>query len=262
VKPVVYVVDVDTARVRNVGWAAQGASEAAAVEAAAALVRRRLAAMQRSAVVTVADGAPRLELSMPQVQPRDRELFTSWIAGLGLCELLLVADESDAAAGIDIEREQRRFAAWRTGYPGEPLARFHALDEEDGGPHPRIEWVETRFGTDAGDPLPLLLPERPEDCIGAGDFERAGPTHDSYGYPGIGVDLAGAREADFARVTSASTGRRLAILIEGRVRSAPTLNSVLGKTFLIEGRFTPEDVGHLTKTITGRAGPLRLVEAR
>lgn len=55
-----------------------------------------------------------------------------------------------------------------------------------------------------------------------------------------------------ARVTAANVGNRLAILVNGRVVTAPILNSQIpGGEAIIEGDFTQESAERLVKTIAG-----------
>ena len=61
---VAYVLEVDAARVRAVAWTAADANDAQAVEAAAAVVRRRLDAMERAVVVTTDPEARRIEVAI------------------------------------------------------------------------------------------------------------------------------------------------------------------------------------------------------
>lgn len=260
---VAYVLEVDAARVRAVAWTAADANDAQAVEAAAAVVRRRLDAMERAVVVTTDPEARRIEVAMPQVQPRDRELFEEMLEGLGLCEFLVVADVTGVPGlALEVALEQGKLEAWRETNSPAPLAAFNALAAADGGPDARLAWVETLFGTELGKPLPLLLPASPEDHVGALSFERVFATVDAFGYPALGFELTASRAQDFERFTEAHVDQRLAIVVEGRVRSAPLLHTKLVNGGIIEGRFNAEDVERLVSGLRKPVGPLRVVEVR
>jgi len=252
-----YEVEVDPVRVRAVGWVASDASDAQAVEAAVSVVRRRLEAMGRAVVFSAPEGR-RFELQMPQVQPADRELVRQLIEGVGLCEFLTVADATNVQGlGIDLAAEQAKLDAWRKSNPAKPLNAVH-----DSTVPARLLWVETKFAETKGAPLPLLLPDRLEDTFGAGSLSRTFLSQDSYGYPAIGFELPEARSADFERFTTERVEQRLAIVLDGQIRSAPTLNSKLKSSGIIEGRFKEDEVKRISDGLAQHAGPLKVLEIK
>lgn len=263
VASVTYELEVDVARARAVGWVAADASDAEAVEGALRVVKRRLDAMERQVELHGDPEHAKLELRMPQLQSRERELFAEMFESLGLCEFLFVADDDKNVAGLDLHLDQElaKLERWRKANPSTPLGVFNALDPA-AGPHRRLLWLESRFVDTLGPPMPLLLPDRPEDHLGAASIARAYPAGDSYGYPAVGIELTDGRADDFERFTGTHTWQRMAIVLEGQVRSAPTLCSALLKTAIIEGRFKDEDVKHLVTELRKRHGPLRVLDIR
>jgi preprotein translocase subunit SecD len=264
VQRVVYVLEVDPALARKAGWAREEASEARIVQIAAGIVQRRVGAMERSFQIQVKPEDLRIELSMPQIQPRDRELFEQVLASLGQCEFLWVVDDELARqTGIDLELERKRLEAWRAANPGTPLEVFHELDSMHAGPHRRVLWVEAQFANEngasvQGPPLALLLPDKPEDHFGSGCFARIEPAQDMYGHPALAFELVDSRKEDFARITGANLERRLGIVLEGNLRSAPTLHSALHGKGILEGRFRAEECERLASALSKRYGPLRV----
>jgi preprotein translocase subunit SecD len=261
VAAVTYVVEVDPARVRAAGWCAQAASDGEALDAVVALVRRRLTAMEREVVLTTQPESRRFELRMPQVQPRDRELFADLLESLGRCEFLFEASKDDANLGFVVEFELAKLLGWRKENPDAPLAEFHQVAAPT-GPHARLEWIDTRWGDELGPPMPLVLPARPEDHVGAAALERAYATTDALEFPAIGFELRAARSADFERVTEEHVGRRLGIVLDGVVRAAPTLNSKLSTHGMIEGRFQQAEVDGVAAMLHAKQGPLLVLEIR
>lgn len=82
-------------------------------------------------------------------------------------------------------------------------------------------------------------------------------------YIGISLHPAGAR--DFEQITGDNVGRRLAIILDGNVYSAPVINTrISGGEAVIEGRFTMEEARDLA--IVLRAGslpaPVQILEER
>ena len=259
VRSVTYVLEVDVARAAALGWVAKDASDAQAVESTASLVRRRFEAMERAPRIQTEPATSRIELTMPQIQPRERELFGEMLQSVGVCEFLFFAEgEKDA---IDLAREQEKLDTWRQANPSQPLALFHTLAAPE-GPHRRLLWSETLYGGTAGRPEALLLPDRPEACFGAAGFARVYANLDDYGYAALGFETSDARSSDLEVLTASNQRRRLGIVIEDRVRSAPTLSVKLIGGGVIEGRFTVEETTHLVASIRKPAGPLKLLEIR
>lgn len=73
----------------------------------------------------------------------------------------------------------------------------------------------------------------------------------------IAFDSGGA--ATFARVTSANVGRRFAMVLDGKILSAPTINDrILGGQAEITGRFTPDTANQLAIALRSGALPIKL----
>jgi hypothetical protein len=181
-----------------------------------------------------------------------------------LCELLIVADES-SLAGLDLELdlalERQKLERWRAANPELPLAAFLCLDPEQ-GPHPRLTWVHSRFGDTLGPEMPMLLPARLEDHVGAGTFARFVPEEDDFGYPSLWCEVLPARRSELARFTDAHAGQRVAVVIGDEIRSAPTLSQTWVGGGSIVGRFRDEELVRRADSFRRREGPLRLVETR
>ena len=258
VRQLVLEVQVDPERARAVGWRA--ADDAGVVALASKVVKRRLVAMGREVAVELVPGEERFRLSLPSVDPRDPERLRGLVHGLGLCEFLFVAE-------VENRRERENLEAWRKSHPTAPLEELNLLAPEEGGPPEGLAWFETLHGQvdgqqELGEPQLLRLPRAFEDHVGAADLARTYLSSDQYGYPAIGFELAPGRVDDFVRLTETHLNRRMAIVIAGRVRSAPTLNSKLGAGGLIEGRFGKDEIERLTRDIAAGTGPLRVVEPR
>jgi preprotein translocase subunit SecD len=254
-----YQLEVQLERARALGWAEKGESDGAVVEAAAHIVRRRLEAMQRSFELELDIPRRRIQVSMPQVVARERQLFAELFTSIGVCELLFPPDPENGL-GLDLERERAKLATWRAGNPDRPLEAFHSLAPAEGGPHPRLMYVEIL------DETPrtgfLLLPDRIEDCIGAGAIARVSPVTDAFGYLALAFELKESRQEDLARVTAGHLGQHLGILIVGKLRSAPRIDAKLTTGGEIQGRFTAAEIRDFEKALEKPAGPLTVVESR
>jgi preprotein translocase subunit SecD len=211
-------------------------------EAFQRLVHWRLGVANLEAVVERGEGCVFVRLGTDD--PAERGAAEALLASLGRCEFFLVAEEGDVAG---LEAERARFEAWRQANPDRPWLEYNS----DGARGPtRVAWFPTRFGdqkgqSEVGPPMPVLLPGSAAGAFGSGDFERVYATQDQYGYPAIGFELTDARSPDFAAFTERIVNRRLAIVLAGEVRSAPSINSRLTGGGMIEGRFKDEDVREL-----------------
>jgi hypothetical protein len=214
-------------------------------------------------------GSHRIELTMPQIQPRDRELFRDMLASLGQCELLFLLDEHNAiGVGIDLAAEKKRLETWRESNPGAPVELFNLLESSQQGPHRRLVWMTTNLwgpgdpGDKVGAPRPLLLPDRPEDHIGSGSIEGTCLTQDSYGQGGNACVVRGTRTDDFARLTEAHVGWRLGIVLENRLRCLLAVSSKLSGVFPLDAGLNRAEIDLVTAGIKEQAGPIHVVEMR
>ncbi|MDD5019017.1 MAG: protein translocase subunit SecD [Candidatus Omnitrophica bacterium] len=82
----------------------------------------------------------------------------------------------------------------------------------------------------------------------------------SFGQPIVGMNLKGDGVKKFAELTKNNVGRRLAIVLDGRIYSAPRINEPIptGEA-VISGRFTPDEAKDLAIVLRSGALPAPLV---
>ncbi len=82
--------------------------------------------------------------------------------------------------------------------------------------------------------------------------------------PGISLDFSRVGRAIFSRVTGENVGRRLAIVLDGKVHSAPTISEKIRGAASITGILELEDARALAITIEAGAlpAPLKIIEER
>ncbi|MBI4178290.1 protein translocase subunit SecD [bacterium] len=126
--------------------------------------------------------------------------------------------------------------------------------------------------TDIRDPVthertetrPVLVESRV--LMTAENLERAYPTFDQItGMPNIAFNFNDAGATQFGEITSRNVNRRLAIILDGVVQSAPVIRSaILGGHGVIEGRFTMEEAKDLAVVLNAGALPaeIRIIEER
>ncbi len=83
----------------------------------------------------------------------------------------------------------------------------------------------------------------------------AGQGQDQIGRPAISftMDASGARL--LGSLTSANVGRKMAILLDDQVYTAPNINSAISRSGIIEGEFTPDELNYVIRVMT--AGSLK-----
>ena len=87
------------------------------------------------------------------------------------------------------------------------------------------------------------------------DLRSASPSQGQLGQPVVQFMLGAEGAKIFAEATGANVGRALAIVLDGKVVSAPTINSRISDSGIIEGNFTQQEVLDLVTTLRSGALP-------
>ena len=107
------------------------------------------------------------------------------------------------------------------------------------------------------DKTKLLIEEKPS--MAGSDLAESFVGFDSYGAPEVRLRFTGAGANKFADLTSNNTGKRLAIILDGKVMSAPVVNEpILSGEAQITGNFSMEDARLLTSVLNSGALPVPL----
>jgi preprotein translocase subunit SecD len=120
---------------------------------------------------------------------------------------------------------------------------------------PGMEIVEG-FGEQAGERIHYLV--RREAVITGRDLKNARAGIDQFNAPNIQFTLNAQGSQKFARATGENVGRHLAILLDGRVESAPEIQSRISTDGQISGRFTQEEADELARVLRAGALPASL----
>ncbi len=86
------------------------------------------------------------------------------------------------------------------------------------------------------------------------DLRNARRSTDEWGNPAVSFSLNAEGARRFYRVTSENIGRALAIVLDGKVQSAPTIEARISDSGIIHGRFTVQEADDLALVL--RAGAL------
>jgi preprotein translocase subunit SecD len=111
-------------------------------------------------------------------------------------------------------------------------------------------------GREAGQPEFYLV--RKEAVITGRDLKNARAGVGQNNEPDVQFTLNPAGAEKFKRETGRSVGRRLAIILDGSVASAPTIQSEIGAEGQITGRFTTQEADELAKILRAGALPATL----
>ena len=112
-----------------------------------------------------------------------------------------------------------------------------------------------------------LLPDQTGDewfllekvpVITGADLKTAYTTTDEFGMPAVGFELTGKGAEAFAKATEQNIGRRLAIVLDKRVISAPVIRSRISDRGQISGNFTPEEARELAVVLRAGALPTKV----
>jgi preprotein translocase subunit SecD len=90
------------------------------------------------------------------------------------------------------------------------------------------------------------------------DLRTARPTLDEYNKPAVSFSLKQDGAVKFGNATNANIGRRLAIILDKRVHSAPVIEGRITDEGRISGSFTQEEAGDLSLTLRSGALPASL----
>ena len=142
---------------------------------------------------------------------------------------------------------------WKLVERGPAPTREALLAFSGGTPPPQTEVVTDTPDSNPGDPAYYLV--RSVADITGRDLRTARPILDEYSRPAVSFSLTRDGAATFARVTADNVGRHLAIILDGRVQSAPQIEMRIdGGEGSIRGSFTQQEVADLSLVL--RAGAL------
>ncbi len=90
------------------------------------------------------------------------------------------------------------------------------------------------------------------------DLRNARPTLDEYNQPAVSFTLSADGARKFGTLTEQNINRPLAIILDGRVQSAPTIQSRISNEGRITGSFTQQEVADLALVLRSGALPARM----
>jgi preprotein translocase subunit SecD len=121
---------------------------------------------------------------------------------------------------------------------------------------PGMEIVPGVRGSAEGELLHYLL--RREAVVTGRDLKNARVTVDEFNAPAIGFTMNPQGADKLRRATGENIGRQLAIVLDGRVESAPEIRGRISDSGQITGRFSAEEADELSRVLRAGALPATL----
>ncbi|HEY3203459.1 MAG TPA: protein translocase subunit SecD [Thermoanaerobaculia bacterium] len=199
--------------------------EDSAVSQAVETIRNRVDEFGVSEPLIAREGADRILVQLPGID--DPKRVKDLIKNTAFLELSLVE------AGPSTE------AALLANYPGGKLPDNLKLVEAkaEGGSRERSFYIV-----------------RKQAVITGRDLKNARPTQGQFGSHSVSFFLNAGGAQKFGAATGANIGKRLAIILDNRVQSAPSIKDRITDQGVIEGVFSPEEANDLALVL--RAGAL------
>jgi len=137
-----------------------------------------------------------------------------------------------------------------------PTATPDALPGVTNGQPPEgMEIAEhTRIEENGSSKTEYLLLQK-QSIISGDELQAATRTADQYGRPAVDFTLKSAAGERFGSFTEANIGKNLAIVLDKKVQSFPTINSRITTNGIIEGQFTIEEATDLSVMLQSGALP-------
>lgn len=206
-------------------------------------------------------GTEAIEIQLPGV--KDPMSVKKAIGTTGRVEYRLVDDEYTRLAGLWMKNNIQTL---KEGKIPEDLEQQYAILGEAAKAIGLPARSELLFFYERDENTKKIMPAYPialekEVALAGNDISKAWVGHDEYGRLSVHFTTTPDGASKFATVTSAKNhGRKLAIIIDEKVRSAPQVNvQITTGQALIQGDFTLEEVNTLARIIKEGALPVNLV---
>lgn len=207
-------------------------------------------------------GQNRIEVIVPGADSEDVQRIKSLITRLGSLEFAIVANRRDRDHADEVARalenpekkdirdkEGRVVASWREVKGGD---KYEGVDQIVARP------VTREDGTQGEEVLILIEPN--EDRRVTGKYlVRASQTTDQNGAPAVRFVFNAKGGSLFGQLTSKNRPskdgfeRHLAVLLDGKVQSAPSIRDTISTEGIITGRFTQKEVNELLNVLNAGA---------
>jgi preprotein translocase subunit SecD len=138
-----------------------------------------------------------------------------------------------------------------------PSTEAALKSEYQGTIPPNLKLVEGK--AESGSRERTFYVVRRQAVITGRDLKNARPTQQQFGSHSVTFFLTASGSQKFGEATGANIGRRLAIVLDNKVQSAPSIKDRINDTGVIEGTFSPEEANDLALVLRAGALPAGLI---
>jgi SecD/SecF fusion protein len=185
--------------------------------------------------------------------------------------LALAVDQDYRRAGTDKQSVLRKLGEWlaKPENANAPISDFNSLSPNEGGPpqglhvHPfkpqagmEVLPLAQRDPDDPNQFEVVVLPANADETFTGADLERVSASQDELGYPAVGFEMSDEASGRFGRFTGRLEGRRMAIVLNDEIVTAPEINEPLYQSAIIKGRFSASERDALVTVL--RSGSLKI----
>lgn len=206
-------------------------------------------------------GENQIEIIIPEVDAEEIKRIERKISSIGSLEFRIVANRRDHDAIINQAREVRGRDVRSA--DGKVLARWVPVDPNEADSFAGDPDVATRPGGKEGTFEVLLVLD--EYNVTGEYLSRVNPTADQAGRPAVSFHFDSRGAQLFGQLTSANLPdkvqgfhRKLAIMLDELVVSAPRINSAIYDSGIIEGSFTEDRVNNYVGVLNAGSLPAQL----
>jgi preprotein translocase subunit SecD len=242
------------------------------------LTEKEKAEMTQQALELIRNRIDKFGVAEPSIRPRGNESIEIQLPGVkdpkavkkaigttGQVEYRLVDDEYTAKAGAWLRQNYKeKKLPEEADLLDKLLADIAAGIQLPNNREVLYQWDRPKDSNKIVAQYPIVLMK--EVAIAGTDISKAWVGHDEYGGLAVHFSTTAEGATKFADVTSKKNwGKKLAIVIDDKVRSAPRLNvQITSGQAMINGNFTYDEVNTLTRIIKEGALPvdLNIIEER
>lgn len=138
---------------------------------------------------------------------------------------------------------------------------FHLVDEETSPQMAQMGKLSPDSMLATGDETGYIVLKR-RVIVNGGELKSAKQSYGEHGEPVVAFEFNASGAKEFGNATRENVGRRLAIMLDGKVISAPVINSpITGGQGIISGNFTVQSANDLALLLRSGALPAPLIVA-
>ena len=216
-------------------------------------------------------GADRIEVIVPGADPEEVQRIKDQITRLGSLEFAILANRRDHRSEIARAEQLPDSVNNLFGPDKQIIASWRTVGEHNGIPKDvsthgevvtrRVQRERLRDGREQIVEVDqfLVVIQPPDERVTGEYLTRAAQSADANGAPAVSFNFSTRGGQLFQRLTSRNRplsdgfSRRLAILLDGQVHSAPNLRETISSQGQITGRFTMEEVEELVNVLNAGA---------